>query len=305
MLVKLRTRVLGVALGLGVLFSAVLVPHAVRPRAVPLPLVDHARLRALDEKELSRFEWLGQSWLGQSPPGQPPSTGKELSLAVRTAGELLRRAGAKVAARDPGARATLADLQETVQKLRLSGHTDELLSLRSLQSQLFSRAVRATPSAARDVELRELGGEFAELLARGWLSPKGGWWPGETADQLVLSDAELRLLFRVRWGLLTGCHRQAPFGPTLEELRAYHSLYLQFPIATEESAVALERARQAEALGRIDPSYPVRLALGVFLLEAGESDAARAQLEGYMAERPNGPLTFLARNYALEANAKP
>lgn len=117
----------------------------------------------------------------------------------------------------------------------------------------------------------------------------------------------LRLLFRVRWGILVGCHRQAPFGPSLEELRAYYSVYLRHPPLSPEdpSARALERARYAQALGQIDPAFPADFALGSLMLEAGQLELAAEHLRAHLRRSVDGPFATLAQSYLLLAVSEP
>jgi hypothetical protein len=284
-----------------VFFAALLMPRASASRFVPLPFVDHARLAEIDRAEGARFLLAGADEPGPDNAHGTPVT--ELSVGVRTVGELFRRVGAHLAA-DPALAGTVAaELRAQFRAEVRRGKTSELLALRSLQSQLFVRALSGTVDpAARRTELQELGGEFARLVDGGWLDgvPISGERTG--ADPVTL-----RLLFRVRWGLLVGCHREPPFGPSIEELRAYYSAYMLHPplAQTDETAKALERVRYAVALGQADPDFPVDLATGALLLQAGLPDAAAARLRAHLQRNASGPFALLARNYLLFAVSEP
>lgn len=281
-----------------VFFAALLLPRASASRFVPLPFVDHARLAEIDRAEASRFAVAAQDRADSDSTAQS-ATVTELSVGVRTVGELFRRVGVLLASDSAQADGLAADLRAQFRAEVRRGRTEELLALRSLQSQLFVRAVLGGDGAdSRQTELEELGGEFGQLVGSGWL----GGTEGSPVDALTL-----RLLFRVRWGLLVGCHRELPFGPSVEELRAYYSVYLLHPplAPSDESARALERVRYATALGQVDPSFPVDLALGALFLQAGLPELARPHLRTHLVRAPSGPFAQLARNYFLFAVSEP
>jgi hypothetical protein len=297
----LTPRVL-IAFGVSSLFfAALLLPRAADSRFVPQAFTNHARLAEIDRVELARFAEAAPGSGAKAPHGGPVT---ELSVGVRTVGELFRRVGAAVAQGPTGSGGAVdtadvgrlaADLRAQFRAQVLRGKTTELLALRSLQSQLFVRALRfGTGPAERQEELRELGGEFARLVDRGWLGGRAR----------ALDPATLRLLFRVRWGLLVGSHRELRFGPSLEEARAYYSFYMLHPPLdgrAGEGEKAMERLRFATALGQVDPEFPLDLAAGSLLLQADRPDLAAVRLRAHLEHSPSGPFAQLARNYFLFA----
>jgi hypothetical protein len=294
-----QPRVLVVSCISMVLFAALLLPRAAQSRFLPLPTFDHDQLAEIDRRELERFVLSQPDVVGATHGAQP----KQLSVGVRTIGELFRRTGTLLATGSPHAEAVLGDLRAQFRAEVERGHIDDILALRSLQSQLFVRALTGDlPSDVRKRELNELGGDLADLLERGWLG-----WDDEPRARSSVDPATLRLLFRVRWGLLVGAHRLPPFGPGLEELRAYYSVYLRYPplTADDDLARALQRVRYAQALGEIDPEFPRDFALGSLFLQAEQRELAAPHLRAHLARHPNGPLALLAQSYLLFAVSEP
>ena len=277
-------------------FLALVLPRSADSRFLPLPLPDHALLARIDRIELARFALAAEEGGGSESVAAESAPPSELSVGVRTVGELFRRAGTLVAANSPQARDAISELRRQFRAEVELGRTQELLALRSLQSQLFVRALTGQ-SEHRRTELEELGGEFARLVEQGWLG---------AGQQGRIDGATLRLLFRVRWGHLLGCHREAPFGPSQEELRAYYRAYLLHPPGgDDEVSRALERASYARALGQVDPQFPADLAVGMLLLQAGERELALPALRAHLERMPDGPFANLARNHLLFAASEP
>lgn len=282
-----------------VLFVALLLPRAAESRFLPLPTFDRDQLAEIDRQELQRFVLSAPDVAGATHGAQA----KQLSVGVRTIGELFRRTGTLLAASSPGAEALLGELRAQFRAELERGQMGEILALRSLQSQLFVRALTGDlPPDVRKRELEELGGDLANLLERGWLG-----WNGDSRAQPSVDAATLRLLFRVRWGLLVGAHRLPPFGPGLEELRAYYSVYLRYPPLTADDDIgrAFQRVRYAHALGEVDPEFPRDFALGALFLQAEQRDLAAPHLRAHLARHPNGPLSLLAQSYLLFAVSEP
>ncbi len=266
---------------LAALGTFVVTPRPTRTRIVPLPLVDAGELRAREtaEKRLA----------AEADKGTLP-------IRARIVGEEFRRLGISLAAGLPRFETQARELRADVQLLRAQGHTGELLSLRALQGELFVHAVRQWEQTGQtDSELRELGGDFDRTAASAFR---------DSAGHLQVTDDQLRLVFRIRWGRLLGVHRQRDFGPSLEEFRRFYSLQIQRPeggAMLDEAMRARVQLEAVQALAALDPDYPGDLARGIVLLNAGEPEAAAESLRRYRTAHPDGPWSTIARNTLLAA----
>lgn len=259
-------------------------PRPTQPRFLPLPVPAKELLAERDQRERD----LAKHAL---------STG--LPQRARIIGEEFRRVGAALQSQSPDTERLLRELQTDARRLLHAGGESELLALRALQAELFVRAVHhslLTPGPHPDLD--ELGAQFAEQLERYWLTGQ---------NQLRLSDAELRLLFRLRWGLLTGLQTSPAFAALPEERSRFHSLYLQIPWGqthTDERELLQLQLRAVQSLAQLDPSYPAQLAQGILLLRAQEPEGAVESLRAHLQENPQGPWAQLCKNYLASALRK-
>lgn len=276
-----------VVVGLAVLTASLAVPRPAVPSIVPMPRHDVGEARRTEQLDRERATL---------------ATREPLSHGTRLIGETLRRLGAASVSDPRRAQGLQRELAGEVRKHVASGRTEELLRLRALQGELFLRAVRDWERTG-DVtdELRELGGDFVER-ARGWTEP--GHAPSGANGRLVLTDTELRLLFRMRWGTLTGTHRLHPFGPTLNELRHYYGTLLEHPPGDGAQDRLLGRLEAVAALGRIDGTYPADFARGVLLYELGDLAGAAQSFQAHARAHGDGPWILLARNHWLAARSQ-
>lgn len=261
--------------------GALIVTHRpTTPHVLVLPRIDLAHQRSVEAKELARA-------IG--------ARDQSLSRGLRAVGELVRRIGADLSKESAPNPNNWEELRGDVRRLIKQGHTDGLLRLRALQSQLFVAAVSEWLDTARpSADLAELGGSFHRLAQENWRKRDG---------TLVYGDDDLRLLFRFHWGKLTGLSGQAPFGPSLEELRRYYSLHLRHPPGLDRSPHNATKARLAfaRALGRVDPDYPADLAEGMLQLRLNEPIHAERALRKHLQQNPNGPWAHIARCQLQEA----
>lgn len=271
----------GLALVLSAVLSAALVvPRAVPPRDLPLPRIDRSEQRQLIETERARG-------------AQARTTA--LPFEVRAVGELVRRFGA-LPRSQPEHLSTLAgQLREQVAQARAMHGTSPLLALRALQAELFVDAVRTPAASGGERAARELGGELASPSAHpSWFDDHG--FRG--------SDAELATLFRMRWNELVGVAREQPFAPTLNEWRVYY----RFKLAHSEreprtDGDASSLLGDLNALGLLDPEYPVELARGVALYWQGTFDEAAAAFTAHLQLHPDGAWTLRAQNHLAACGA--
>lgn len=270
--------------------TALVLPRGTEPVLVPTPAYDARRALQTDTLELERARAAARS---------------SLPHPVRVVGERFRRLNLAMT-KQPSATSELErQLGQDVRAEIARGHTEELLALRALQSELFARAVRdfvgerararaEKKPVAPAQELLELGGDFAARA-------EGAWFDG---DELVLSEPQLRLLFRVRWGLLTGTHRVHPFGPDLNDFRHYYAILLAFPESGRDVIDrSLRQLGYVDALAKIDPAYPSSFARGTISFRLGNFDAAASAFEHHLKSEPDGPFTSLARNHFVLASS--
>jgi hypothetical protein len=188
-------------------------------------------------------------------------------------------------------------LTQDVRAELASGRAEQLLDLRALQAELFVTAVRRVGALQQPSrELEELGGDFVTLAKSSWLDRDG---------KLLLTDEELRLLFRVRWGLLTGTHRVHPFGPDLNGFRHYYAVLLHFPEnGADVIDATLKQLSYVDTLAKIDPAYPRFFARGTLLSRLGDYDGAAEAFKAQLESQPDGAWTALARNHFLFARER-
>ncbi len=256
------------------------VPRAAPPAVFPVPLVDVAEAREAREKRAALAERAER---------------EGLPFETRAVGDGFRRLNVALAGAPGHDREHLTGLlAERVQLALQAQQLDALVRLRAVQARLFVRAVRDFSwQGAPSRELMALGGDFVQHARRsGWVE----------SGECIASDDELTTSFELRWAELTRLRGQAPFRPTLGDLRRYYRFLLLHPergTATDEHEVAAARLRYVTALARYDGDYPVNLARGVLLGASGRSAESAGALTDHLA-RPRGEAwTLRARNHLL------
>lgn len=262
------------------LSAALIVPRKVEPELIPPPAIDRPEQRRELEAEARRAE--------RARAGLP--------VEVRSVGEAFRRLGRAVWERPDSAPQLRKQLRRLAGVAAERHGSEKLLELRALQAELFSRVARAHSGGEPALELRELGGTLLEIgLPRGWL----GSGPS-SAD-----DLELGTLFRWYWTEALGFGDRHPYGPTLNEWRAYYRFLLSQPLA-EAGAREEDVARKlgyVAALVRHDQDYPARLARGILLYQRGAYAEAAGQLRAHLDQHADGPWVLRARNYLAACGA--
>lgn len=249
-------------------------PRASLPGTLVLPSVDHQALQQRHQLERKRAR---------------EAVAEKLPIEVRTVGELFRRVGRAQGEKDSRrAERLLRDLRATTRGVLAAGEEENLLRLRALQAELFREAVeRASDEAEPGSELLELGGPFVRNAHQRFSHGR---------KKLAISELELNVLFRFRWGRLTGSSRHPQFRPSLNEQRAYYALLLRFPSASEPREQAAEQAVASAALGRLDPEFPVDAAVGLALARAGSLAEAEGYLARYQQAEAGGAFSLQVRN---------
>lgn len=272
----------GVLIFLWAAGSFIVLPRPTVPQILPLPTVDATLAEGREALEIRRAN------LGAK--GQ-------LSHDVRLVGELVRRVGKSTETNTSTRAPELFSLRREVNRLATRPETKrELLVLRALQGELFLQAVDGWNTKEQPpAELVELGGPFAAFARTSWGDDRGG---------LLVERNDLRLFFRVYWTGLVGLSENEAFAPTLNELRRYYRTNLLYPPVGSLDSMSMNAARgaYAQALGRVDPSYPGALTRGILELRQGRPDLALRLFDAHLARTPEGPWANIARNAKLAAS---
>jgi hypothetical protein len=258
-------------------------PRPVEPELLPLPEVDRdVVLRARNEERgLAR---------------EAERSG--LPFEVRAVGELLRRHGKNVVARDANeARQARDDARRLVAKIVRESGWEGLRRLRAVQTELFLGSVAELRAGApSSVELDELAGNFVQKgKSLGWFDAKG---------RLCLSEDELFVLFRIRWTELIGRLESPELRPRLDEFRLYYRVLLEQPGGGSKREQDERRLAYLPALARIDGDFPRTLAEGALLYRLGRKEQALVAFSAHLAAHQDGPWALRAKNYALAALAQ-
>ncbi|HTQ08421.1 MAG TPA: hypothetical protein VMI54_31415 [Polyangiaceae bacterium] len=253
-------------------------PRPTEPLVLPLPEPHRSTLERSRAEDRARVE-------------QVRSRG--LSFAARSVGEELRRFGAAVAHKSPDAPLLLATLRGLAKNELRDDAGRPLLALRAVQTELFVEATHAWERTGKlDDDLRELGGDFADLAQR------SGWFSAQT---LVLEDDERALLFRMRWNDLTGLGDKPPFADTQDELRDRYALLLRHPSGDTPAERARRQLGYVDAVEALDHDFPAMFARGVLLFRTEAYEASADAFRAHLAAHPDGPWTLRAKNHLLEA----
>lgn len=263
---------------LGVLFATVgilvVVPRPTFPEALPLPQenISLEERRESEEKERARRAVDGS-----------------LSHDVRAVGELVRRIGL-ASTTGQLTNSMTSWIRRDVSRLLEQDESEHLLELRALQSELFLQAVaRFTAHEDSEQDLRELGGDFFNLARHSWINSSG---------EIVLSENQLRVLYRVHWNRITGLSRHPKFRLNLNEMRRYYTAYLLHPLGGSDAHSRLGSQLQiARALGKIDPAYPSALSQGILYLRLGDASKAEAALRAQLQAHPDGRWAHIAQSH--------
>jgi hypothetical protein len=270
------------AITVGLVLSTVLlaVPRAARPVEFPVPLVDGAEIAASRQHSIELADAAERAGL---------------PFETRAVGDAVRRWGAALASGVGDAEQLNRLTRERVEAALRAGQRGPLQQLRAVQARLFVRAVRGYDwRGPVPVELRELGGDFAER------AKKSGWLTG--SSECVATDDELTTLFGLRWLELTRLRDDAAFRPTLGEWRRYFRFLLLYPEQGADGApAAARRLRYAEALAKRDGDYPIDLVRGTLLLALERNQASARALSAHLGQGRGAEWQLRARNYLLSA----
>jgi len=293
-----------VPVGVAVVLGLLLLPRAVPPEGIPVPIADArelARVAAADHDlaERARRETL---------PG-----------AVRALGSALRAYHALETREDLREVASARTAVDDAMPAALAAGDEPLLRLRAVQLEGFLEEVRRfEATGVESPELLALAGGFVGSMR------SEGWCEGHT---VLAGPGALSALFKQMWNSFLGLERRPAFSPSLDEVRALFALYLERPHASPRVRTALEARRRgarderdcrevAEAesralarwslekitlLGAVDPSYPAAYARGVATFRAGDYVTSAASFRQWLSDHPDGPFALRARSYLRAA----
>ncbi|MBL8608083.1 MAG: hypothetical protein JNL38_12230 [Myxococcales bacterium] len=296
-----------------VLFASLLMPRRAEPDALPMPIVDAAKLDAA---------LAADDALVREAKGAPlPPELLKLGGAMRDMFEL-EAAAEPDDARVVDAKAAIDDAV----RVAITAHGDgPIRALRAVQTARFLEAVREFDATGRETaDLRGLGGGFVRRM-RDVMWIKG---------HHVVPDATfLHVAYKLIWNHRVGVDNLPAFQPSLDEMRVLYSFYLTHPHvpdaqvaafedqrakATTPEACALVREREVSAthqwkvervkrLAAIDPTYPADFALGVTYYQARNYGLAVHAFRESLRKAPEGPYAMRAQNHlkaALAAEAQ-
>ncbi len=265
------------------LFAALLaLPRSAEPGCLPSPDVDASKIADIIREEQQRAARVRRT---------------PLRFAVRAVGERVREYGiASLESRDEAGSAKGAIERAAARALQRYG-AEPLLNLRAIQTELFLAALaRWERTGVPDDELAELGGTFVQKAqANAWVDARG---------RLQMSELERRVVFRVRWGVLTALGKTAPFRSARDEWRVYYRFLLRHPEGGRR-AIGAARARAqlsyVSALAKFDLDYPADFANGILFYRTGEYRRSMLAFQQHLLLRPEGRWTLRARNFWLSA----
>jgi len=290
-----------VPLGASLLLGMLVLPRRAMPDALPLPVADPQSLRRtleLDEELAARARL--------SPlPGAVRALGsalRDFHVLEGTGGQSAQLAKAR-----QGIDAALVEAQPAGE--------ERLLELRAVQLQAFLAEVsRFVSTGVESPELGALAGSFVRSMrAEAWCE----------GHRLVLTDPQLRAMFKQMWNTLLGVDERPSFALTLDEKRALYGLRLARPRlparvrdAIAEAKRAAKDARACESielserralehwsldhirqLASVDPDYPAAYARGIANLRGGSFAAAAEAFGEWLSAHPDGALALRARSY--------
>lgn len=264
---------------------ALALPRRAEPSDLPVPRIDSASVADILRDQTERAQRVRET---------------PLPFDVRAVGEALREFSVASFTLDADPSEAGSALTRLAARALEAHGKDALLDLRAIQTALFLDALkRWEAGTSPGDELTELAGNFVDKARQsGWVDATG---------RLRLSLTERIVLFRVRWGVLTGLGAAFPFKPSLTEWRIYYRFLLRHPEGALVTSPAARRARQlkyATALGKLDPDFPMEFARGVLLFQSGRYPQAMRAFQGHLTAHPTGRYTLRVRNYWLNAASR-
>ncbi len=296
-----------VPLGVALLVGGLLLPRAVSPDDVPIPLGD---ARALEHS--ARADQLLAEEARRAP----------LSADVRAIGSALRALNEGQAANQNAPELLLYERKSTLdaavsrvlRDAALGPHA--LLVLRAVELETFLVEIaRFEATGTVSAEMEALGSGFVpRMRAASWLRDH---------NRVVLNDAQRRAAFKMMWNATASVDGVQELALTTDETRAIYALYLGFPHPSESASAALSAARRNARDGAtcaslvagerveaerwridkikryalMDPAYPASFAIGISNYRRGSFALAAENFRDWLRDHPNGAYALRARNY--------
>jgi len=297
-----------IPVSVALLLAALMLPHAVPPRDVPLPDVDAEALDAVRVRDDAR------ALAAAATP---------LPTPVRAFGEAIRSFNVAEASDLPETpwEVLRSDVDRTRKEAMATG-VGPLLDLRAAQMKKFLDGLRDwRKTGTASPEFEAVAGAFLRRMkAAGWAHER----------DLDLSDSELRVMYKLKWNAVARFEELPGFEPSLDEVRELYTFYLTHPHAPEGTRATIDAARKharteadcealaageamageswrlekIERLGRLDPGYPLDFARGVALYRAGNYEGSARAFDAWLQQHPDGPWTLRARNHLRAALAE-
>lgn len=294
-------------LGVALVFGVLLLPRAVVPEGVPLPVADARELgRAVDADHAA----------AERARSQPlPGPVRALGSALRAFHTLEARQAEL---------SELGDARHTIDAALADAFQqgdEALVGLRDVQLEAFLEEVRRFEATGEESpELAALAGGFVRSMKN------QGWCEGHA---LLARPPVLRVMFKEMWDGFIGVEDRHGFEPTLDERRVLFAFYLSHPHPggkardqidalrrgarnvkdcesadlAEQRAVERWRLERIARFAAIDPSYPAAYARGVATYAVGSYEASAEAFRDWLHDHPDGPFTLRAQAFLRAAAA--
>lgn len=296
-----------IPLGVAFVLGPLMLPRAVVPTTIPIPIADLRAVEARSAEDRARARRVESEHL--------PDDARQLGQAIR---DFNAASVTEDKLTEWGKLRRAIDGSLAIVRAMPNGNSI-VLDLRAVQLEHFLVGVQEYEKTGQSSkELDELGGSFIRR------SKLAGW----AGDRSVLMDEPvLRVAFKLAWNGIAQLDNLPDFDPTTDELRLLYAFYLQHPHAPDHARAQIDALRKTaktkkdcealdagerlaaeawqldkvEKLAKIDSAYPADYARGVLHYRAGHYSESSRLFQRWLEEHPNGPLTLRARGHLRAA----